>query len=136
MIRFPSKQKAIDLCLWQNCNHRYDDNYGVILSTLGDYLVVPKDHPTFKGEDFEKLPKDYSKMDYKHIQHIAMDEDPLSHFEEIRGMFSTAHGELLRMILKTKLPLKKFIRYELACRGYDENFNWIGFEKAEKLWLK
>ena len=37
-------------------------------------------------------------------------------------MFSVAHGETLRFILNTKIPLKRFIRYELACRGYDKNF--------------
>ena len=46
-------------------------------------------------------------------------------------MFSVAHGETLRFILNTKIPLKRFIRYELACRGYDKNFKWVGFDKAE-----
>lgn len=136
MTRFPSKQKAIDLALWQNHNHRYDDNYGVVLSSKGDYMVFQNDHPSFKKSDFEALPTDYLNMDYTHIQQIRMDEDPLSHFEEIAGMFSVAHGETLRFILSAKIPLEKFIRYELACRGYDKDFLWVGFEKAEKIWLK
>ena len=136
MDRFPNKQKAIDLAIWRNHNHRYDDNYGVVLSSKGDYMVFQKDHPSFKKSDFEALPKDYTKMDYKHIQQIRMDNDPLSHFEEIAGMFSVAHGETLRFILSAKIPLKKFIRYELASRGYDKDFLWIGFDEAEKLWLK
>ncbi len=65
-----------------------------------------------------------------------MDDDPLSHWEEIAGMFSVAHGETLQFILSAKIPLEKFIRYELACRGYDENFQWVGFEKSQEIWLK
>ncbi len=65
-----------------------------------------------------------------------MDEDPLPHFEEIRGMFSVLHGEILRYILEVKIPLDKFIRYELANRGYDKDHLWVGFEKAEEIWLE
>lgn len=136
MIRFLDKQKAFDFCLWQNHNHRFDDNSGVVSSIDGDYMIFQTDHPTFETGDFEKIPRHYSKMSYKHIRHIRMDEDPLPHWEEIAGMFSTAHGETLRFILNTKIPLKRFIRYELACRGYDENFKWVGFKKAEEIWLK
>ncbi|WP_299884296.1 hypothetical protein [uncultured Lacinutrix sp.] len=136
MTRFPNKQKAIDLAIWQNHNHRFDDNYGVVLSSKGDYMVFQTDHPSFSKSEFENLPVDYKKMDYNHIQQIRMDADPLPHFEEIAGMFSLAHGETLRFILNTKIPLKRFIRYELACRGYDENFKWVGFDKAEEIWLK
>ena len=136
MKRFPNKQKAIDLALWQNHNHRYADNYGVVLSSKGDYMVIETDHASFSKKEFEPLPLDYITMDYKHIQHIRMDDDPLSHWEEIAGMFSVAHGETLRFILSTKIPLEKFIRYELACRGYDKNFQWVGFEKSQEIWLK
>ena len=75
-------------------------------------------------------------MSYKQIQHIRMDDDPLPHWEEIMGMFSTAHGENLRFILSAKVPLKRLLRYELTCRGYDSEFNWVGFEKAKEIWLK
>lgn len=99
-------------------------------------MVFQKDHPSFKKSDFEALPKDYTKMDYKYINQIRMDDDSLSHWEEIAGMFSVAHGETLRFILSANIPLKRFIRYELACRGYDKDFLWVGFDKAEKNWLK
>ena len=64
-----------------------------------------------------------------------MDEDPLHHWEDIRGVFSVVDGELLRYILHTKIPLEKFIRFELAIREYDEHFNWVGFDKSERIWL-
>jgi len=135
MDRFPNKQKAIDLAIWQNHNHRYDDNYGAVLSSKGDYMVVQTDHPSFNSSEFETLPEGYTNMDYKHIRQIRMEDDPLSHWEDIAGLFSTTHGEVLQFILSAKTPLEKFIRYELACRGYDKDFLWVGFDKAEAIWL-
>ena len=136
MERYPNKQKAIDLALWQNYNHRFKEEYGVVLSIEGDYMVIPCSHTSLTPKEFETLPKDYAEMTYKHISQIASDIDPLSHWEEIQGMFSVAHREILRFILNAKIPLEKFIRYELAKRGYDQNCEWIGFDKAEAYWLK
>jgi hypothetical protein len=47
-----------------------------------------------------------------------------------------ADGEILRFIISHKVPLDKIIRHELACRGYDQNSRWCGFEEARKIWLK
>lgn len=131
-----SLQKAIDHAIWKNHHHRFDNNYGVVLSSKGDYMVHQTDHPSFDKSEFEVLPKDYTNMDNKHIRNIRMDDYPLRHWEDISGMFSVTHGELLHFILSAKVPLKRFIRYELACRGYDKEFAWVGFEDAEKIWLK
>lgn len=137
LLRKPNKQKAIDLAVWLNFKHRVDGkHFGVIQSIEGDFLIISPNHPTIKDEQFEVLPEDYSGMNYKHIRNIGMDVEPLHHWEEIRGMFSVMDGETLRFILKYKIPLEKLIRYELACRGYDENHKWVGFEKAEAIWLK
>ncbi|QTE21102.1 hypothetical protein [Polaribacter cellanae] len=137
LLRQPNKEKAIDFALWQNFKHRVDGkHFGVIQSVEGDFLIVSPDHPTFKGEVFETLPDHYAGMEYKHIRNISMDIDPLHHFSEIKGMISVMDGEILRFILKYKIPLEKLIRYELASRGYDENHQWVGFEKAETIWLK
>ncbi len=134
MERFPDKQKAIDLALWQNHNHRFNDTYGVAHSTQGDYVVTPITQPLSIHSEFVKLPKDFSKLNLKHLQKVYMDENPLHFWEEIRGMFSGVHGETLRFILSAKIPLKTILRYELATRGYDEIFNYIGYEKALALW--
>ena len=99
-------------------------------------MVVPTNRPTFDTSEYKKMPRNYSKMKYRHIKQIRMDDNPLSHWEELTGMFSVAHGEILRFILSAKIPLEKFIRYELASRGYDKDFKWVGFEKAEAIWLK
>jgi len=83
----------------------------------------------------EILPEDYSQMNFEEIRDIRMDSDPLSFWETIIGIFSVIDGEILRYLLHTKIPLKKLIRYELACRGYDKNNRWCGFEKAKEIWL-
>ena len=137
LLRQPNKEKAIDFAVWKNFKHRVDGKrFGVIQSVEGDFLIVSPDHPTFIGEAFETLPDHYADMDYKHIRNIGMDVDPLHHFAEIKGSIATLDGEILRFILKYKIPLKKLIRYELACRGYNENHQWVGFDKAEDIWLK
>jgi len=136
MKRFPSKQKAIDLAIWQNHSYQFKEYSGVVLSTQGDYLVVPKPHPTFEVEEYEELLHDYSKMSYRHIQQIRIDDNPLKHWEYIAGSIAVLDGELLRFIISAKVPLKRFIRYELACRGYDKDMKWVGFNKAQEIWLK
>lgn len=75
-------------------------------------------------------------MDYEHIKSIRTDNDPLSHWEDTCGLFSTVSGEHLRFILTMNIPLEKFIRYELAIRGYDQNHSWVGFYKSQEVWLQ
>ncbi len=136
MRRHSNKQKALDDVLWLNFEFRTSgDSFGAVKSK-DDYLVTNKKHRSLSNRTFEVLPKDYSNMDYEHIQQIASDEDPLLHWEEIRGMFSVLDGEILRYILHVKIPLEKFIRHELASRGFDKDHKWCGFEKAEEIWLK
>jgi hypothetical protein len=74
-------------------------------------------------------------MSYDEIRHIRMDKEPLPHLEALMSHFSTMDGEILRYILYAKIPLEKLIRFELADRGFDENHRWIGFEKANEIWL-
>lgn len=65
-----------------------------------------------------------------------MDKDYVGMWEELRGVFSTMNGELMKFIIYTKIPLKRFIRWGLANRGFDMSNKWIGYEKSYKLWLK
>ena len=81
------------------------------------------------------LPKDYAEMSYDEMRHIRMDKEPLPHLEALMSHFSTMDGEILRYILYAKIPLEKLIRFELADRGFDENHRWVGFEKANEIWL-
>lgn len=135
--RQASKEKAIDQVIWLTFKHRRKNrDFGVVQSSQGDCLVIEHPHASFSESEFEPLPDDYSQMDYSHIKRIGMDEDPLMHWEEIKGMISTMHGEVLRFILKYNVPMKKFIRFELANRGHDKNHKWVGFEKAKEIWLK
>jgi len=41
-----------------------------------------------------------------------------------------------RFILHYGIPLERFIRYELACRGHNKEHQWCGYEKAKEIWLK
>jgi len=137
LIRKKNRQKAIDFAVWLNFKHRLEGKqFGAIQSVERDFIITSPSHPSFIGEEFETLPTDYSDMSFKEIRNIFMDNEPLAHFEQIKGMVSVMDGEILRFILKYQIPLGKFIRFELASRGYDENHLWCGFEKAEEIWLK
>lgn len=133
---FSDLNKAIDMANWLNFQVRKHgctpyfvvgkkDNHAVISDDVLE-LFDPPTHP---------LIVDYRALSYDEIQRIAMDEDVLKHWADIRGLFSIADGELLRYILAMQIPLEKFIRYELAIRGYDENHEWCGFEKARTIWF-
>lgn len=134
---FANMQKAIDRAIWLNFEHRLThQRFVVVPSYESGYFVVPNGHPSFEGEAIEKLPNGYSGMTYMDIQNIMTDTDPLPHWEVITGMVSVMNEEILRFLLHSKVPLKRFIRYELACRGYDKENRWVGFDKAKKIWLK
>ncbi len=70
------------------------------------------------------------------IAEIFADRNPLWFWEELKGLFQTTSGELLRFVLAYQIPLKKLIRYDLACRGYDNHMRWVGFDKAKEIWLE
>jgi len=110
---FHNKEKAIDHALWLNFKYRIAN-----ISFL------------------DILPKDYSNIGYTKLDTLAMDRNPLPHWEKTQGLFSVVDGEILRYVLAMEIPLEKFIRHELAKRGYDENHRWCGFDNARNIWLK
>ncbi len=135
---FHDEEKAIDHALWLNFKYRIakirfcvldgpDNNWAVVEEATAEEMEMPF---------LDILPKDYGDISYTKIRHLKMDKEPLPHWENILGMFSTIDGEILRFIIHTKLPLEKLIRHELASRGYNENHRWVGFEKAADFWLK
>jgi len=137
--RYYHLQKAFDRALWLNFSHRVQGEvFGVIPSHQRGYLVAPTSHPTFKREEFIHIPEvhSYQQMSYQDIEQIRSDTEPLYFWEHIYGMFSSVDGEILRFILAQKVPLEKFIRQELAARGFDKNHRWCGFDKAKDIWLK
>lgn len=135
---FDSKQKAIDHALWLNFKYRISNiKFGVIHGPEDNWAVLEQATSQEMEIPFlEILPKDYSELSYDAMRHIRMDRNPLAHFEELFGIFSTLDGELLRFIIHANIPLEKIIRFELAGRGYDKNHRWCGFEKAQEIWLK
>ena len=120
---FETKEKAIDYALWLNFKYRVanilfgviegpDDNWAVLEEATAKEMEIPF---------LDILPKEYTQFTYSQIQTIAQDDAPHRHWEEIRGLFSSFDGELLRFILHYKVPLERLIRWELASRGHDEN---------------
>lgn len=134
---FERQEKAMHHALWMNFQHRATDkHFGVIHGPEDNFAVVEDAFRKEMQTDFLEIPKEYANLSYQSIEEIRLDDDPLAHLEELCGMFSTLSGEILRFILHTQLPLEKFIRFELACRGYDPNMHWVGFEKAKEVWLE
>lgn len=135
---FDGKEKAIDHALWLNFKYRIAKiSFGVLDGPDNNWAVVEDATAEEMEMSFlDVLPKNYSTISYDKIRHLKMEKEPLPHWENILGIFSTVDGELLRFIIHTKLPLEKLIRHELASRGYDENHRWCGFEKAADIWLK
>ena len=139
-VFFDELSKAKDYATWLNFTYRTQNiqPFFVINGSDDNYAVVSDD---VWEEYFSELPthpldESYDGMSYKEIRTLVCDRDPLKHWEELHGAFSTMDGELLRFILHTNIPLKKFIRHELANRGYDENHRWCGFDRAREIWLK
>lgn len=133
-----SQFKAIDLAKWLNFidgNKSY--TYEICRHGNHQFRVTEIDLTKKKPSTWlDILPANYAQMSYEHLASVYSDVDPLSHMDDIRGMFCTLNNQILLFILQEKLPLKKFIRKELASRGYDNHNTFIGFKAAEKLWLK
>ena len=132
------RQKALDDAVWKNflLRQRGCSPFHVVGKTGEMCAVVSDDILEFFDQTIDHpLPEDYADITYDHISLIAQDGDPLNHWSEIKGMFSSTDGEILRFIIAMEVPLEKFIRHELASRGYDKDHNWCGFDKAKEIWL-
>ncbi|NND76995.1 MAG: hypothetical protein HKN39_02285 [Flavobacteriales bacterium] len=132
-------EKAIDMAVYGNFTSRNltPNNFSVINGPEDDYAIVNTQMlSTLDNPIIHKLHKDYSEMEFKHIEAIFTDTDPLPHWESIKGIFATQNGEILRFLLAMNIPIEKFIRYELASRGHDKDHKWCGFEQARKVWLE
>jgi len=134
---FENKEKAIHHALWLNFKYRIANIIFGVIQVKKQWIVLEEATSREINITFLKvIPMDLSKLSYKDILHIRMDDDPLPHWENINGIFSVMDGELLRYLLHSKIPLEKLIRFELAGRGYDKNHRWCGFEKANEIWLQ
>lgn len=135
---FESEQKAIDHAIWLNFKYRIADiRFGVLQGPEDNWAVCEQITADEMEVSFlDILPKDLSKLTYKHLDAIRQDKEPLPFWSSIVGMVSTLDGEILRFILENKIPLDKIIRHELALRGYDKDHRWCGFDKAREIWLE
>ena len=135
---FDDKQKVIDYAVWMNFKYRLARIVsGVFQDSEGSWCVCEEATREELGVSFtEVLPESYVDITFEHIQKIASDQDSLKQWEVIKGMVSVMDGEILRFIIHAKIPLVKFIRHELALRGFDKDHRWCGFDKAKKIWLE
>ena len=137
---FHDQEKAIHHAIWLNFKYRIAKiKFGVIHGPDDKHKWAVVEEATaqeMETEFLDILPKSYEEMTYDHIRHIAMDEDRPRYWDELKGMFSVLDGEILRFILHAKIPLEKLIRFELSARGHNEDHRWVGFDKAEEIWLK
>lgn len=135
---FDSREKAIDQAIWLNFKYRIAGIvFGVIHGSENNWAVCEEATAEEMGTEFlNVLSDDYTDISYRHLDHIAMDSNPLPHWEQIRGMLSVTDGEILRFILHNNVPIHRFIRHELASRGFDKNHRWCGFNKAREIWLE
>jgi hypothetical protein len=135
---FESEQKAIDHAVCLNFKYRVAGlKFGVMDGPDDNWAVCEDATAQDMGMSFlDNLPDDYADLSYEHLDAIRNEQDPLPFWEKITGLFSVADGEILRFIISHKVPLDKIIRHELACRGYDQNSRWCGFDEARKIWLK
>lgn len=135
---YKDQNKAIHRAIWLNFKHRTDGKtYGVIHGPDDDWACVEKEISEEMEIPFlDIIPTDLSALTFDEINKLRNDLSVFAHWEIISGIFSITDGEILRFILQAKIPLEKFIRYELASRGFDENHQWCGFEKAKDIWFK
>ena len=137
MQLFEDKEKEVQHAIWLTFDNRVEGiQYGVEKNFTDLWAVVKVSDIKKENPYITETIGDYSHMSYDMIRKLRSDNDPAPPWEELMGAFSVLNGEILRYILHAKIPLEKLIRYELAARGYDENHNWCGFEKAEEFWLK
>lgn len=134
---FDSRQKAVDHAMWLNFKYRIAGIvFGVISGPEDNWAVCEQATANEMEMNFlDVLPKDFSELNFKQLDTLRQDKEPLPFWSDLVGMVSTADGEVLRFILEKKIPLDKLIRHELALRGFDKNHRWVGFDKAREVWL-
>jgi hypothetical protein len=126
---------AQDLCLYLNIVETdIQDEYVVVHGPEDNFVVMFLSEAQRHEFEILETKNDYSDFDFEYLESIRQDEEPLSHFEEIIGRFSTLQTHILLFILKSQLPLGLVIQQELASRGVDENGKWIGFVKSREIW--
>ncbi len=135
---FDTFSKASHYALWLDFKYRAD-YVNFVVCKIGEECFIVCEHEKAKQQNLNiiiplaHILKDISDQD---ISTIAKDTEPLSFWENIRGTFSILDNEVLMFVLDYNIPLELFIRYELACRGVDKDNRWIGFDKAENVWLE
>ena len=69
----------------------------------------------------------------KELKKMANDFDKYNDDENPALMFGLSSSNLLSQIVKGEIDPIEIAKYTLSCRGQDENGDWVGFAKAEKI---
>lgn len=128
---------AIDRAVWLQFEYRNTKKQFVVYNGPDDDYAVSDLQTAQEMEldsNFYPLTKDYKNLSYERLQAIAKESYIHEHWENLLGKFSVMEGELLRFILLYQIPVEKLIRFELANRGFDQNNQWVGFDKAKEIW--
>lgn len=131
-----SERRAMDIAMWMNFkNQSPNKTYEVIKLKKSKGYKVVKVKSKNKSR-FITRPTDYSDMTYEQIKQVCEDLNPLDHWDAIIGLFCTTNLEMLKFIIIHKVPLEKLIRYNLSQMGYDLKNRFVGYDKAQRIWLK
>lgn len=136
---YDNLDKARDRALWLEFEYRKVSKRFVVFDGPENNFAVA-DKETWEDLDiapnYYALPETYENLSFSELKTIARDTDMLPVWEELLGKCQVMEGEILRFILKYKIPLEKIIRHELGNRGFDQDANWIGFDESKILWMR
>lgn len=133
---FTNRSSAIDHASWENFI-RGEKLFTVIEKHHSHYVALELPHGFKRQKGVVKIPDTYyENLDFEHIRNVYKDRDPSIIMESIKGAFSTMSNQELLFILTKKIPIEKFIKMELANRGFNHHNEWVGFKEAERIWCK
>lgn len=132
---FPTLSKAQDFAVWEQFAESSNGDTFYVVDGPEHYSVVNQSMlEELGGIQSYPLKTSYADLQWQDMESLYQDEDPLFPWEELIGIFQTMDGTLLRFILAYRIPLPLFVCYTLACRGYDSQKRWVGFDTSDHIW--
>lgn len=131
-----NREDAIQYAIWLNFKYRLGNtSFGVIQIDQEEYRIIDKVDAKEAELNFtEHLPDNYEMLTFDQIE-LIRESNVLPHFENLKEFTSNLDIELLMFLTLKNFPMEKWLRYELASRGYDENLIYIGDRQARKKWI-
>lgn len=127
---------AIDYASWENFV-RGSKQFKVFERHKNLYIVEEVVTGSKKRKGLIQISEPYyENLSYDHLKSVSKEFELERFMENIKGAFSNMSNQELLFILNKRIPIIKFIRLEIANRGFDEHNDWVGFTAAEKIWCK